>query len=75
MTNVDKEEMYSYDPCYLLPLIYHDIDRCIISKYTFDAKNYVEKINQVTLEDIEEAFKHLSSVRKVTFAFGGDIDE
>jgi len=70
MITLTHKASYDYQESYIQDLLCRDFFPNI-----FDAKNYVEKINQVTLEDIEEAFKHLSSVRKVTFAFGGDIDE
>lgn len=70
MITLTHKASYDYQESYIQDLLCRDSFPNI-----FDAKNYVEKINQVTLEDIEEAFKHLSSVRKVTFAFGGDIDE
>ena len=70
MITLTHKASYDYQESYIQDLLCRDFFPNI-----FDAKNYVEKINQVTLMDIEEAFKHLSSVRKVTFAFGGDIDE
>ena len=61
------KEQYPYDPCYLLPLIYHNIDRCIaFKKYTFDAKSYVSNgflsfvINSLSLED--------ESMRKIAYS-------
>ena len=70
MITLTHKASYDYQESYIQDLLCRDFFPNI-----FDAKNYVEKINQGTLEDIEEAFKHLSTVRKVTFAFGGDIDE
>ena len=70
MITLTHKASYDYQESYIQDLLCRDFFPNI-----FDAKNYVEKINHVTLKDIEEAFKHLSTVRKVTFAFGGDIDE
>ena len=64
MITLTHKASYDYQESYIQDLLCRDFFPNI-----FDAKNYVEKINQVTLEDIEEAFKHLSSVKKVTFAF------
>ncbi|BFU23645.1 hypothetical protein EHI8A_005260 [Entamoeba histolytica HM-1:IMSS-B] len=38
----DTEEEYPYDPCYLLPLTYHTLDRAIVfKKYIFQPRSYI----------------------------------